>query len=67
MKKETKSKTEIMTNAEINQAAAIKNLNAGKLNEFETKFVNSIKDMSKKELKNLSYKQYDILRKIANK
>jgi hypothetical protein len=56
-----------MTNAEINQAAAIENLKAGKLNEFEIKFVNSIKDMSKKELRALSYKQYDILRKIANK
>jgi len=56
-----------MTNAEINQAAAIENLRAGKLNEFEIKFVNSIKDMSKKELRNLSSKQYDILRKIASK
>jgi hypothetical protein len=56
-----------MTNAEIKQAKAVENLESGKLNAFETEFVNSIKSMSKKQLNKLSYKQYDILRKIADK
>lgn len=56
-----------MTNVEINQKEAIKNFEAGKLNAFEIEFVNSIKDMSKKELNKLSSKQYLLLRKIANK
>jgi len=56
-----------MTNVEINQAEAIKKLESGELNEFEAKFVISIKDMSNKELRSLSSKQYDLLRKIADK
>jgi hypothetical protein len=56
-----------MTNAEINQKEAIKNLEFGKLNAYEIEFVNSIKDLSKKELNKLSSNQYLLLRKIADK
>jgi len=56
-----------MTNVEINQKEAIKNLESGKLTAFEIEFVNSIKDLSKKELNRLSSKQYLLLRKIADK
>lgn len=56
-----------MTNVEINQKEAIKNLEAGELNAFEETFVLQIKDMTKKELNKLSSKQYLILRKIADK
>ena len=56
-----------MTNVEINLECAVKALEAGKLNNFESNFVNSIKDYSKKELKTLSSKQFLLLREISNK
>jgi hypothetical protein len=49
-----------MTNGEINLQIAKKALEAGKLNDFESKFVESVKDCDKYDLKKLSKKQYDI-------
>lgn len=56
-----------MTNVEIELSNAIEAIEAGKLNDYEASFVEKIKDFSKKELKNLSSKQYDFLRTIAKK
>jgi len=56
-----------MTNAEINLEVAIKALEAGKLNSFETQFVESIKDYDKHDLKKLSRKQYDVMQSIYKK
>lgn len=56
-----------MTNNEILQTKAVQLLNDGKLNSFEAQFVESIKNWSKKELNKISSKQYEVLRKIANK
>ena len=56
-----------MTNGEINLNIAIKALNAGKLDEFETQFVESIKDYDKYDLKKLSKRQYDVLQSIYKK
>ena len=56
-----------MTNAEIILQDAVKNLEEGKLNAWEVEFVEQFKDFSKKELKNLSSKQYKTLRDISNK
>jgi hypothetical protein len=56
-----------MTNGEINLDIAIKALEAGKLNSFESSFVESIKDYDKYDLKNLSRKQYDVLQSIYKK
>jgi len=56
-----------MTNAEINLKVAIKALEAGKLNSFETQFVESIKDYDKHDLKKLSSKQYDVMQSIYKK
>ena len=56
-----------MTNGEINLDIAIKALNAGKLNDFEAKFVESIKDYDKYDLKKLSKRQYDVLQSIYKK
>lgn len=56
-----------MTNGEINLEIAVKALEAGKLNNFETQFVESIKDYDKHDLKNLSKKQYAVLQDIYKK
>ena len=56
-----------MTIVEIKLSNAIEALEAGKLNDYEASFVEKIKDFSKKELKNLSSKQYNFLRSIAEK
>ena len=56
-----------MTNAEINQAEAIKALEQGKLSDWEKGFVESIRNHSKKQLKALTSKQYDTLRTLAAK
>lgn len=56
-----------MTNGEINLEIAVKALEAGKLNSFETTFVESIRDYDKHDLKNLSRKQYDVLQSIYKK
>jgi hypothetical protein len=56
-----------MTNNEISLEFAVKALESGKLNSFETKFVESIKDYDKNDLKKLSRKQYDILQSISKK
>jgi hypothetical protein len=54
-----------MTNAEINLEAAIAKRDAGKLNDFESDFVSQFEGWSRKQLRNLSYKQFCLLRKIA--
>lgn len=56
-----------MTNNEISLEFAVKALESGKLNPFETKFVESIKDYDKNDLKKLSRKQYDVLQNISKK
>jgi hypothetical protein len=56
-----------MTNCEINLSVAIKALDAGKLNYFESNFVKSIKDYDKYDLKKLTRKQYDVLQSIYKK
>lgn len=56
-----------MTNTEINLDVAVKALEAGKLNDFEAKFVESIKDYDKHDLKKLNKKQYDVLQSIYKK
>lgn len=56
-----------MTNLEILKKQAVENLNAVKLTGYEAEFVETIKDYSKKQLRNLSTKQYSLLREIANK
>lgn len=56
-----------MTNAQITLANAIKALEAGKLNSSESSFIEEIRGYSKKELANLTKKQYEWLRIIAAK
>lgn len=56
-----------MTNVESYLVDAVQALESDKLNSFEGRFVNSIRDYSKKELKGLSSKQFLLLREIANK
>ncbi len=56
-----------MTNAESNQANAIKALEQGKLNDWEKGFVQTIRNLNKKGLQKLTSKQYDTLRSIADK
>ena len=56
-----------MTNVEINLSNALEALEAGRLTAYEAEFVESIRDYTKKELKNLSSKQYKLLREISNK
>ena len=56
-----------MTNVEINLKYAVAALEAGRLNAYEAEFIESIRDCTKKELKNLSSKQYKLLREISNK
>jgi len=55
-----------MTNSQINLKYAIKNLEAGKLNNNEISFVQSIRDYSKKELNNLSSSDYKLLKKCSD-
>ena len=56
-----------MTNVEINLKYAVAALETGRLNDYEAEFIESIRDYSKKELKKLSSKQYNLLREISNK
>ncbi len=56
-----------MTNVEINLKYAVAALEAGRLNDYEAEFIESIRDYSKKELKKLSSKQYKLLNEISNK
>jgi hypothetical protein len=56
-----------MTNAEIILENAVKNLKEGKLNGWEANFVEQVKGFDKKQLKNLTSKQYKTLREISNK
>lgn len=56
-----------MTNSEINLSEAIKAMKQGNLSAYEMDFIKDIRDYSKKELKGLSSKQYDLLRKCAAK
>lgn len=56
-----------MTNVESYLQTAIEKMNAGELNSYEQSFISSIEDYSKKQLKGLSSKQYNLLRTIANK
>lgn len=54
-----------MTNVESYLQTAVENIE--QLNAAEKSFIESIKDYSKKQLKNLSSKQFDWLRTIARK
>lgn len=56
-----------MTNVESYLTTAVKALEEGKLNSSEEYFIEDIKDYDKKQLKNLSSKQYNWLRQIASK
>ena len=56
-----------MTNAQSMQQSAIEAMEQGKLTAWEVSFVESIKNYTKKDLRDLSSKQYDVLRKIAAK
>lgn len=56
-----------MTNVQSYQSNAIKAQEQGKLNLWESNFVDSIKDMNKKQLNALSSKQFKTLRDIAEK
>lgn len=56
-----------MTNAESYLEDAINALEEGKLSDYEAKFVESIKDYSKKDLRNLTSKQFMLLRDISKK
>jgi hypothetical protein len=56
-----------MTNAESKLASAIENRDSGKLNQWESDFVTQFEDYNKKDLRNLTSKQYKKLRDIANK
>ena len=56
-----------MTNVEISLNYALKALEAGRLTAYEADFLESIKDYTKKELRNLSSKQYKLLQEISNK
>lgn len=53
-----------MTNAEINLDIAIKALEAGKLTGSAQSFIEDIKDYDKKDLRNLTKKQYQFLNDI---
>lgn len=54
-----------MTNVESYLQTAVENINS--LSSTEKSFIDSIKDYSKKQLKDLSSKQFKWLRGIANK
>lgn len=56
-----------MTNAQIAQKYAIEALEAGVLNSYEAEFVEKIRDYDKKELRNLTGKQYKLLDQISDK
>ena len=56
-----------MTNSESKLQSAINALEAGKLSSYEASFIESIRNYSKKSLGNLTSKQYDLLRKCAEK
>jgi len=56
-----------MTNVQSYQSNAIKAQEQGKLNLWESNFVDFIKDMNKKQLNALSSKQFKTLRDIAEK
>ena len=56
-----------MTNVEICLSEAIKNKKAGKLTAWEENFVSNFEGWSKKQLRELTYKQYITLRKISEK
>lgn len=56
-----------MTNTEINLNVAVKALEQNLLNSFEKQFVESIKHYTKKDLRGLSSKQYNVLNSICNK
>lgn len=56
-----------MTNAESYLNEAIEALEAGKLSSYEENFIESIKDYSKKQLRDLSSKQFLLLRDISRK
>lgn len=56
-----------MTNVESYLSRAVEALEARALNSTESDFIEGIKEYSKKELKGLSSKQFDMLRSIANK
>jgi hypothetical protein len=54
-----------MTNAESYLKDAVRKLNDNELNAYEASFIDDIKDYTKKDLRKLSYKQFCLLRKIA--
>lgn len=54
-----------MTNAEAYQQEAIEKLEQGKLNSYESEFVEKIREYSKKQLKRLTSKQFLFMRRIA--
>ena len=56
-----------MTLAESYLETAVEKLNAGELSGKAYDFINSIKDYSKKQLKNLTSPQFLFLRDIARK
>ena len=56
-----------MTNAAIYQQEAVKKLQNNELNSYESEFVEQIKNYSKKDLRNLTSKQFLFLRKIAER
>lgn len=55
-----------MTNSQINLDIAVKALEAGKLTGTAKSFIEDIQDYSKKQLNNLTSKQYKFLRDIAD-
>ena len=52
-----------MTNAQILQQSAIQNYDS--LNSYQQNFVDSIRYYTKKELRNLTSKQYSLLKECA--
>ena len=56
-----------MTNVQTNLEYAIKALEAGRLTSAEADFIESIRDYSKKDLGNLSSKDFKELRRISDK
>lgn len=54
-----------MTNVEILHQEAIKALDAGKLNDKQKSFVESIRNFDKKQLKKLNSSQFKWLKDIA--
>ncbi len=55
----------IMTNVEIIHQAAVQALDAGKLNDKQKAFVESIRNFDKKQLKKLNSSQFKWLKDIA--